>query len=853
VGTPLNPTTGHQEPSPFRWLSRGVALGVSMTAFLVLGAWILVKRPHTSDVMSSNVVMNANTAVGLWVAALALWLLAGPTAPAWRQRFAIGCSLAVAALGAATLSEYLLGMHLGIDRIFGNASSIEINTTHPGRMAPETALVFALMGSALYWMARRRRVLAAQGLTMLVAMLGLFNLTGYVYGVVAFYKLDHESSIGLATAAAFVAMAGGMLCAQPNEGLMGSITSDLPGGVVIRRLLLAVLVLPLALGWLELAGEHAGFFDHARGTGVAGLVGSLALMLLIWRTAKVLNRGMAGRQQKVDNLQQSNELLKQSVRERTVLLASANQSLNRGINERTRLEAMLRLQSSALESAANAISISDRTCRIEWVNPAFCQLSGYSASEAIGHDAQELTKSGRHDAAFHKNMLTKILAGLTWQNEVVQRCKDGSNYTVIQTITPVRDKRGQISHFISIEEDVTEKKELEEQALRAQRVQNLGMLAAGIAHDFNNALAPILLAAPLLRPQVESVGGQRMLDIIEQSSERGAALVRQMLSFARGTADHKVIVQVDSVLREVITIAKTTFPKAITVESDMPEDLWHTVGDPTQINQVFMNLFINARDAMPQGGELVIAARNRTLDVDEIKGIEDARPGRYISVEVRDSGTGIPPEVLERIWEPFFTTKDEGKGTGLGLSTVRGIVRQHEGFMSVRTNAECAGGIGTAFTVFMPAVAVVGHDDGHEAAPGKPPRRGEGELILIVDDEESVLEVGERILVSQGYRVLTAGDGADAISVFGPRASEVRLLITDNEMPILGGTALVIALRRLNPGLPVIIISGAGGRSINTDGLFATEFLAKPFTAVSFMSMVRRTLDASPSASPCLV
>ncbi len=826
---------------------------MSLTAFLVLFAWMVVKTPHTSEVMSSDVVMNANTAAGLAVAALALWLLAGPASPSWRQRFAIGCSLAVAALGSATLAEYLLGLRLGIDRIFGGGPSIEINTTHPGRRAPETALIFALLGAALYWMTRRRRVLAAQGLTMLVAMLGLFNLTGYVYGVVAFYKLDHESSIGLATAAAFVALSGGMLCAQPNAGLMGSITSDLPGGVVIRRLLLAVLVLPLVLGWLELAGEHSGLFDHAHGTGLAGLAGSIALMLLIWRTAKVLNRNLEGRQQEERDLVQSNELLKQSVRERTVLLASANRSLNRGISERTRMEAMLRLQSSALESAANAIAISDRTCKIEWINPAFCRLSGYTAVEAIGHNAQELTKSGRHDGAFFKRLLTTILAGETWQSEVVQRSKDGVDYTVIQTITPVRDKRGQISHFISIEEDITEKKNLEEQALRAQRVQNLGMLAAGIAHDFNNALAPILLAAPLLRAQVSSTGGQRMLDIIEESSERGAALVRQMLSFARGTADRKVNVQVDDVLREAIAIATTTFPKAIDIDSSVPEDLWPTEGDPTQINQVFMNLLINARDAMPEGGELMVVASNRSLDVAAIEGIADGRPGRYISVEVRDTGTGISPEVLGRIWEPFFTTKDEGKGTGLGLPTVRGIVRQHEGFMTVRTTSGLATGNGTSFTVYLPAVAAKYANQANGSAAGQPMRRGEGELVLVVDDEESVLEVSERILISQGYRVLTACDGADAISIYGPRASEVRLLITDNDMPILGGTALVIALRRLNPALPVIIISGAGGPSVNPHGLFATEHLAKPFTAGALLSAVRRTLDASVSAGPCLV
>jgi PAS domain S-box-containing protein len=823
---------------------------VSLAAFLVLAAWVLVKSPYSNAVMPSDVVMNADTALGLGVAALALWLVSGPAAPAWRQRFSLGCSLAVAALGTATLAEYLLGLHLGIDQMLGAAKSYEINTTHPGRMAPETALIFALMGAALFWMTRRRRVLAAQGLTMLVAMLGLFNLTGYVYGVVAFYKLDHESSIGFATAAAFVALAGGMLCAQPNEGLMKSITSDLPGGVVIRRLLLAVLILPLALGWLELALERAGVFDHAHGTGLAGLIGSLALMLLIWRTAKVLDRSVEGRIRQEHHLQQTNELLRQNVRERTVLLASANQSIDRGNTERSRMEEMLLLQSSALESAANAIIIADVNGAIEWVNPAFCALTGYSAEEAKGKNPQELTNSGEHGEEFYKGMWTTIMAGSVWRSEVVCRRKDGTLYTAFQTITPVRDKRGAICHYISIKEDISEKKVLEEQARRAQRVQNLGLLAAGIAHDFNNALSPVLLAAPLLRPLVGTPAGQRMLDIIEHSAERGADLVRQMLSFARGTSGQKVKVRVSAVLQEVIGIARTTFPKSITVTPQLTDNLWLTLGDPTQINQIFMNLFINARDAMAKGGELVVSATNCALDGVAAAAIADARPGDFLRIEVRDTGTGIAPDVLAQMWEPFFTTKGEGKGTGLGLSTVRAIVHQHEGFMSVRTEFGKMLHTGTSFTVYLPAVPVEAAADREIGARADPARRGQGELILVVDDEESVIEIIEKILIRHGYRVVTSCDGADAISAFRPFAAQVRLLITDNDMPVLGGTALVAALRRQRPHLPVIMISGGGNQTRDPYGPTATSFLAKPFTADALLTIVRQALDDVPSTAP---
>jgi two-component system, cell cycle sensor histidine kinase and response regulator CckA len=305
-------------------------------------------------------------------------------------------------------------------------------------------------------------------------------------------------------------------------------------------------------------------------------------------------------------------------------------------------------------------------------------------------------------------------------------------------------------------------------------------------------------------------------------------------------------------LREVIDLAKTTFPKSIKIVSHLPSDMWPVMGDPTELHQVFLNLCINARDAMAQGGELAITAANRALDVDDNAMLVDAHPGNYLTVEVRDTGTGIPHDLLERIWEPFFTTKGLGKGTGLGLSTVRGIVRQHEGFVTVQTLPGELAGHGTAFTVYVPAAIVGRKVAGKADSQGESARMGKGELILLVDDEESVREVSARILIRQGYRVVTANDGAAAIAVFGPRADEVRLLLTDNDMPTVGGAALIVALRRQNPGLPVVIMSGMDDRDEDGKKTPSTAYLAKPFTAETLMSIVRRTLDEARPSAPCL-
>jgi signal transduction histidine kinase len=432
-----------------------------------------------------------------------------------------------------------------------------------------------------------------------------------------------------------------------------------------------------------------------------------------------------------------------------------------------------------------------------------------------------------------------------WNGELRSQTRDGRKLIVNCRVTLVRDEAGRPRAQLSFLADITAEKLLEEKFLHVQRLESLGMLAAGIAHDFNNALAPILMAGQLLHQYVSDPGAQHLLGTVEKSADRSVALVRQLLSFARGASGHSQLLQVRHVLREVIELAEATFPKSIRVESDLPGDLWPVQGSPTQIHQIFLNLCVNARDAMPEGGKLTLTAANRSLDAAAAAEIADARPGDFLAVEVRDTGTGIPPEILAQIWEPFFTTKGEGKGTGLGLSTVRGILHQHAGFVSVQTRA----GHGTAFTVYLPA-AVDGEVAKAAAAPAELPR-GHGELILVVDDEELVCELTAQTLIGHGYRAVTACDGTDAIAVFVTRAAEVRLLLTDLYMPLLGGAALARALRRLQPDLRIIAMSGAGSASKAAACELMSAFLAKPFLPETLLPLIHRVLhEPAPPAAP---
>jgi signal transduction histidine kinase len=388
-----------------------------------------------------------------------------------------------------------------------------------------------------------------------------------------------------------------------------------------------------------------------------------------------------------------------------------------------------------------------------------------------------------------------------------------------------------------------ERKAAEEQMLRVQRLENIGMLAAGIAHDFNNVLAPVMMGVPLLRMRHQGESDQKILASIESSAARGAGLVKQILGFAHGVTGEPQLIQPKHLIRELLGVIAQTFPKSIRLEERIAADLWPLKANPTQLHQVLLNLCVNARDAMPQGGVLTVRAANCHLDQAGVAAIPSARPGTYLQIEVADTGTGIPPKVLERIWEPFFTTKEAGHGTGLGLSTVRGIVDDHGGTITVETRL----GQGTLFRVWLPALPDAEGVENNGTTVAVP--HGRGEPIVVVDDDVSVRDVVSAALTGHGYKVLAAADGTEALALLAPRNLEVRAVVTDLDMPHLDGVALVRVVRTLNPAIRILAVSGsAEAGQLRRPPPEAGSFLAKPFTADTLLKAMHELLHETGTA-----
>lgn len=424
-------------------------------------------------------------------------------------------------------------------------------------------------------------------------------------------------------------------------------------------------------------------------------------------------------------------------------------------------------------------------------------------------------------------------SGEFWSDEYRYIRTDGTCAIVANRGYVLRDNDGTPIRVVGGMTDLTERRELEAQFLRAQRLESIGTLAGGIAHDLNNMLSPILMSIDLLREHVQTAEGQDILTTIEASTQRGADLVRQVLTFARGVDGQRLRITVATLARDLNRVIVDTFPSRIGVRLDVPDGIWALIGDPTQVHQVFLNLCVNARDAMPAGGEIVIRAANVRLSERDASLIPDARAGNLVQLSVVDTGQGMTPRVRERIFEPFFTTKEVGKGTGLGLSIVQAIVRSHGGFVAVRS----APGEGTTFDVYLPAEPGAADAAGSKRRISGP--RSAGELILLVDDEPNIRSFASQLMERRGYRVLTAADGDEAIAQFGPRASEVVLVITDLLMPGTDGRAVIRAIRRIAPGVPVIAMSGLDVHEPDADDVI---HLMKPFTANQLDAAVHRAL-----------
>ncbi|GAB1542670.1 response regulator [Scytonema sp. NUACC21] len=498
--------------------------------------------------------------------------------------------------------------------------------------------------------------------------------------------------------------------------------------------------------------------------------------------------------------------------------------------ERKRAELKIREQAALLDVATDAIFVRDLENKILFWNKAAENLYGWKSTEVIGKKVPELWDE--KDLSQLQSALNSLVKSGSWEGELYQRTKLGKEIIVESRWTLVREFDKKRQSILVVNTDITEKKELKAQFFRAQRLESIGTLASGIAHDLNNVLAPILMTAQLLESQLHDERSKRLLPILISNAKRGANLVKQVLSFTRGIEGNRTLLQLKHLIREIQQVLGETFPKSIQLSVQIAQNLWAVSGDATQLHQVLMNLCVNARDAMPNGGTLLIAAENLLVDENYARMHIDARVGSYVVITVSDTGVGIPYEIVDRIFEPFFTTKEIGKGTGLGLSTVLGIIKSHSGFINVYSEI----GKGTQFKVYLPAQEA--KETLEEQEMDLP--QGNGELILVVDDEDSIREVTKTSLENYNYKAITASDGIEAIALYAEYRHQISIVLTDMVMPSMDGLTTIRTLQKINPDVKIIAVSGlASTEKINAvTEVGVKAFLAKPYTAKQLLQTI---------------
>ncbi len=512
--------------------------------------------------------------------------------------------------------------------------------------------------------------------------------------------------------------------------------------------------------------------------------------------------------------------------------------------QRQKAEDTLRKLWRAVEQSADVVMITDRTGLIEYVNPAFEVLTGYSPAELIGQTPRVL-KSGQQPPGLYKELWQTILSGNVFRCTMVNRKKNGDAFVAEKTITPLRDGEGMITHFISNDRDITDRRRLENQLQQAQKMDAIGLLAGGVAHDFNNLLMVISSYAELM---LDSLAPQhplrRNVDEIQKASRRAADLTRQLLAFGRKQMQSLQLLDLNSIIEEINKMLPRLIGEDIELEFVPGKTMGRVKADPVQIEQVIMNLAANARDAMPRGGRLLIETASVQLDDTYVHAHSIVPPGEYVLLTVTDAGEGIAPEHLSHIFEPFYTTKPEGKGTGLGLATVYGIVKQNSGFIWVYSEP----GMGTTFKIYLPRAK-----DAMAVPPLSLPVEGYSggcETVLLAEDEPAVRQSTREFLSLSGYIVLEAKNGTDALAIAREYKGPIHLMITDVVMPQMGGAKLAGELVSERPEMKVLFVSGYAETTVQRHGAIdvTTRFLQKPFSLKALARKVREILDTDVSA-----
>jgi two-component system cell cycle sensor histidine kinase/response regulator CckA len=507
---------------------------------------------------------------------------------------------------------------------------------------------------------------------------------------------------------------------------------------------------------------------------------------------------------------------------------------------RKRTEVHAREQTELLLRNEEAIIIQNLEGLIIYWSMGAERLYGLPSFEAIG---RPLPRELGEDRSILEFARRTVLERGEWRGEIQNTTTTGTSFAVESRWVLLRDQSGNPQSILVINEDAAESRLLEEERLRAQRQECIGNLAGGIAHDLNNILQPISIALDMFRSKLADNESQEVLEMLDSNVRRATELVRQILTFTSGVRQERQTVEAHSLFGEVANFVRQAFPKAIQLKVSVEDNLPSILGDQTQMEQVVLNLCVNARDAMRDGGHLRLEAK--AFEVDESFAARQplAKLGRYIRLSVSDSGEGIPRQIRKKIFEPFFTTKGPEKGTGLGLATVLGIIRRHGGFLTLETEEGC----GSSFHVFIPAAPAENLPSSAKSPTARQEsiQKGAGETILLVDDEATVLKVMQRSLEKSSYRVLTANDGEEGLALFKQYSEEIHLVITDISMPGMDGPEMVAAIHKISASVPILGTSGLDTK-LDKETLRALglrKILGKPCNPQTILQAIRQVLD----------
>ena len=770
------------------------ALGMS-----VLAGWMWDLGALLS-VIPGQITMKANTAVGFLCAGLALLLVTRAHRTQRSQMTAAGLAIVVMAVGLFTLIEYLLHCDLGIDQLF---FADHLQFPYPGRMAHITAVNFCLAGSSLLLLSlSEKQATWPQLLSLVSGLSALLAIIGYLYGVPVLYGSVQYTSMALHTGIGFLILSATIVHCRPSQGLMAVFSSPHAGGWVARRLLPIAIFAPTALGGVYI---HSKFSLADARLALACLIGSQIVLfaVLIWALALRLNRS------EFDKISAKEALQESEMKYRAIF-----------------------------EEALIGIFRSNPEGRYLGVNPAMATMFGYNSPEELAVSVTDIAQQLYVDPR-RREELNLLLErhGVVQNFECQLYRKDGRQIWVATNIRAIC-KDG-VMVYEGTNQDITERKLLEAQLLQAQKMEAVGRLAGGIAHDFNNAIGVIVGYSALLKECLPAKdNAQRYAEEIGKAGHRAALLTRQLLAFSRKQVIQPTIVDLNSVVTETEKMLRRLIGEDIEMIVVPGPELGRVKMDLGQIDQILMNLAVNARDAMPLGGRLLIETANAELDATNLIQHPYAKPGRYVMLSVSDTGGGMDKDTQAHIFEPFFTTKAPGQGTGLGLSTVYGIVKQSEGYIWVYSEP----GKGARFKIYIPRVDALAEPTSTAA---ESEILGGSETILLVEDDDAMRELTRSCLEGSGYAVLDAANGEAAVRTATEYDAPIHLLVTDVVMPGISGPGLSKSLLASRPQMKVLYMSGYTADLIAQQGVLDRQIslLEKPFTKEALLRKVRKALD----------